>query len=113
MKDQFELDQEEQRIEDEADKYRPITGKERERLDRKLQGDQETTMVSIRLPGTDLAAIREKADRRGVPYQTLIKSILHQYATDQIWLLAEKDPGYLDDRIYRVAKRVYREMSEG
>lgn len=113
MKDQFELDQEEQRIEDEADKYRPITGKERERLDRKLQGDQETTMVSIRLPGTDLAAIREKADSRGVPYQTLIKSILHQYATDQIWLLAEKDPGYLDDRIYRIAKRVYREMSEG
>ena len=113
MNDQFELDPEEQRIEDEADQYRPITGKERERLDQKLQADHETTMVSIRLPETDLAAIREKADRRGVPYQTLIKSILHQYATDQVWLLAEKDPGYLDDRIYRVAKRVYREMSKG
>ncbi len=113
MKDQFELDPEEQRIEDEADQYRPITGKERERLDRKLQGDQETTMVSIRLSGADLSAIREKAERQGVPYQTLIKSILHQYATDQVWLLADKEPGYLDDRIYSVAKRVYQEMSEG
>lgn len=112
MKDQFELDPEEQQIEDEADQYRPVTGEERKRLDRKLQGDQETTMVSIRLPGADLAAIREKADRQGIPYQTLIKSILHQYATNQVWLLAERDPGYLDERISKVAKRVYREMSE-
>ena len=37
----------------------------RERLSRKLQGDQETAMVSIRLPGADLAAIRERAERRG------------------------------------------------
>ena len=111
MNDQFKLDPEEQQIEDEADEYRPVTGEERERLTRKLHGDQETTMVSIRLPARDLSAIREKADQQGIPYQTLIKSILHQYATEQVWLLAEKGPGYLDDRIYSVAKRVYREMS--
>lgn len=112
MNDAFELDPEEQRIEDEADQYRPVTGAERERLTRKLQGDQETTMVSIRLPGADLAAIREKAERQGIPYQTLIKAVLHQYATDQVWLLAEQAPGYLDDRISRVAKRVFEELSE-
>ena len=113
MKDQFDLDPEEQTIEDEAEQYRPIGGPERARLEQKLRGEQETTMVSIRLPGSDLAAIRDKAERQGIPYQTLIKSILHQYATDQVWLLADQAPNYLDNRISKVAKRVYREMSDG
>lgn len=111
MHDQLELDPDEQRIEDEADQYRPVSAAERERLSRKLQGDQETTMVSIRLPGAHLAAIREKAERHGVPYQTVMKAVLHQYATNQVWLLAERERAYLDERVARVAKRVYRKLS--
>lgn len=68
-------------------------------------------MVSIRVPAADLSAIRTKAERRGIPYQTLIKSILHQYATDQVWLLAEQNPGYLEEKMHRVAKQVYEEMA--
>ena len=37
-----------------------------------------STKVSIRLARTDLARIKARALWEGIPYQTLIKSILHQ-----------------------------------
>ena len=37
-----------------------------------------STKVSIRLSRTDLARVKARALREGVPYQTLIKSIIHQ-----------------------------------
>lgn len=39
---------------------------------------EPSTKVSIRLARTDLARIKARALREGMPYQTLIKSILHQ-----------------------------------
>lgn len=39
---------------------------------------EPSTKVSIRLARTDLARIKARALREGLPYQTLIKSILHQ-----------------------------------
>ena len=37
-----------------------------------------STKVSIRIAQTDLARVKARALREGVPYQTLIKSIIHQ-----------------------------------
>ncbi len=34
--------------------------------------------VSIRIPRTDLARVKARALSEGIPYQTLIKSIIHQ-----------------------------------
>lgn len=34
--------------------------------------------ISLRLPETDLARLKAKAMREGMPYQTLINSILHK-----------------------------------
>lgn len=39
--------------------------------------------VNLRLNPEDVMKIREKAEREGIPYQTLIASVLHKYATDQ------------------------------
>lgn len=36
--------------------------------------------VNIRLASTDLTRIKQKAAYEGIPYQTLIASILHKYA---------------------------------
>jgi predicted DNA binding CopG/RHH family protein len=41
---------------------------------------EKKQMVSIRLDPTDVRAIKEKAERAGLAYQTLISSLLHQYA---------------------------------
>jgi predicted DNA binding CopG/RHH family protein len=37
-----------------------------------------TKPVSIRLPVTDIEKAREIADRRGLPYQTLLKLLIHE-----------------------------------
>ncbi len=40
--------------------------------------------INIRLPSHDLVEIKRLATREGVPYQTLISSILHKYATGEL-----------------------------
>ena len=40
--------------------------------------------VNIRLSSRTLDAIKYRAMREGLPYQTLISSILHKYATGQL-----------------------------
>ena len=42
------------------------------------------TPVSLRLDGADLSDIRTEAERMGIPYQTLISSILHRYVTGEL-----------------------------
>ena len=44
--------------------------------------------VNIRLAGRDLEAIQKRAMIEGIPYQTLIASILHKYAAGR---LVDKD----------------------
>ncbi len=44
--------------------------------------------INIRLAGRDLEAIQKRAMIEGIPYQTLIASILHKYAAGR---LVDKD----------------------
>ena len=37
--------------------------------------------INIRLSGADLQAIRTRAMQEGIPYQTLISSVLHKYVS--------------------------------
>ncbi len=38
-------------------------------------------VVALRIPETDLALARKQAERKGLPYQTYIKSLLHETLT--------------------------------
>ncbi len=61
--------------------------KTKNRLTGKMMVDQslkKTHPLSVRIPDADLEAIQLKAAKAGIPYQTLIKSILHQFATGQL-----------------------------
>jgi predicted DNA binding CopG/RHH family protein len=40
--------------------------------------------ISIKLRQTDLDALKKEAERRGLRYQSLINSILHQYVTGHL-----------------------------
>jgi predicted DNA binding CopG/RHH family protein len=40
--------------------------------------------INIRISGDDLDAIRARAVEEGLPYQTLIASLLHKYAAGQL-----------------------------
>ncbi len=50
----------------------------------KTDKDAVKLPVSLRLDGSVLAAIKTEADRLGIPYQTLIGSILHRYASNEL-----------------------------
>lgn len=81
----LKLDKEEQEIERaiEAGEFRPIANLEKEK--RRYQKIAKFTMekirnINIRLPERDLYALKSKAIIEGLPYQTLVGSILHKYA---------------------------------
>lgn len=46
--------------------------------------EKKAARVNIRLKRSDLDTIRQKANKNGLPYQTLINAILHQYAKGKI-----------------------------
>ena len=43
----------------------------------------KTKPVNLRIPVRDVLALKEKAIREGVPYQSLIRKLIHQYLSDQ------------------------------
>lgn len=54
----------------------------------KVEADAAKMPISIRLDGGVLARLRSEAEELGIPYQTFIGSILHQYANGD--LIAKK-----------------------
>lgn len=44
----------------------------------------KTKSITLRLNMADLAAIKRKAQETGIPYQTLIASVVHQYAAGRL-----------------------------
>jgi len=42
--------------------------------------------INLRVDPADIAKIKAKAAKGGLPYQTLIAALIHQYANDQITL---------------------------
>lgn len=40
-------------------------------------------MISLRMDPHDISLLRDEADRLGIPYQTLIGSIIHRFVTGE------------------------------
>ncbi len=75
----------------EADEWKSV--KDRKKLAEKYQIYARETFrkdrrVNIRLAGRDLEALQKRAMIEGIPYQTLIASILHKFAAGR---LVDKD----------------------
>ena len=75
------LDRYEQRIEDSLEDYRPAAPAEKERI---LKPAGKTKTVSLRLNETVLNDLRQKAAEEGLPYQTLISSILYRFSSGRL-----------------------------
>ena len=52
----------------------------------KIKVDKEAAKVpiSLRLDGSVLATLKTEAERLGIPYQTFIGSVLHQFASGEL-----------------------------
>jgi hypothetical protein len=52
----------------------------KDELRRRIQASKKTPapVVALRIPAADLALARKQAEQKGLPYQTYIKSLLHE-----------------------------------
>ena len=79
---------EEKAIENEIENLKPISGNKKEKIEKILAQAKKNRSISLRISNLDLEKLKEKANNEGIPYQTLINSILHKYITNQLF---EKD----------------------
>ena len=56
-----------------------------EQIEKILEQSKKNRSISLRISNYDLEKLKEKANTEGVPYQTLINSILHKYITNQLF----------------------------
>jgi predicted DNA binding CopG/RHH family protein len=78
------LNEEEKRIEDEMEQSVPLDAEEREKLDSILNRARKTRAISLRNTEFDLNMLKKRAEKEGMPYQTLINTILRKYVTEQL-----------------------------
>ena len=71
----------------ERDEWKPVAGGKRERAPYARYAKatfRKDRRLNIRLSSKDLEAIQKRALAEGLPYQTLIASLLHKYASGRL-----------------------------
>ena len=76
------LDPFEKEIEDSS--FQPVSDSKRRKIESIIDKTKKTKNINIRINEFDLEKIRERSQQEGLPYQTLIASIIHKYVTNQL-----------------------------
>jgi predicted DNA binding CopG/RHH family protein len=78
------LDSFERQIETSASSYRPLSKKKQRKVEAIIARVRKSRTVNIRIAESVLEELKRRSQREGLPYQTLISSILHKYVTDRL-----------------------------
>jgi len=89
MRKKTELDSLENKIEAQSSDYVPVTNAKRARIEAVLEKSRKTRNINIRISEHDLAGLKRRSEEEGIPYQTLISSVLHKFVSDR--LVEEKE----------------------
>jgi predicted DNA binding CopG/RHH family protein len=89
MRREIELDQFEKDIESQSSEYIPISESKHKQIETILEKGRKTRNINIRISEYDLVRLKQRSEEEGIPYQTLITSVLHKFVTNQ--LVDEKD----------------------
>jgi predicted DNA binding CopG/RHH family protein len=73
------LDAFEQDIEENAENFVPVTKSEEAEIEMIIASANKTKNINIRISEYDLEKVKQKSAGEGLPYQTLISSIIHKY----------------------------------
>ena len=68
------------------DEWKPVANEKEQIAELRVAAREhrlKNQRINIRMPNRDLIAIKERAENDGLPYQTLIASVLHKFATGQ------------------------------
>jgi predicted DNA binding CopG/RHH family protein len=78
------LDSFERQIENAAGKFRPLPKEKRRRVEAIIRRVRKNHSVNIRIAESVLRELKRRSLLEGLPYQTLISSVLHKYVTDRL-----------------------------
>jgi len=78
------LDKHEREIERSANLYRPTEKKKLRRIQRILNQVRKARNINIRISEAVLAELKKRSLEEGIPYQTLISSVLHKFVTNRL-----------------------------
>ncbi len=78
------LDDFEKNIEKNISNFKKVSSRKLKKIEDIIQKANEKKNISLRVNSQDLEQIKLKAEREGIPYQTLISSVLHKFVTDQL-----------------------------
>ncbi|MGR3317757.1 MAG: CopG family antitoxin [Candidatus Anammoxibacter sp.] len=80
----IKLTKEENEIESNIDKYVKVSKREKEEIEKVIDNAVNKRSITLRINDNDLEKIKFEAEKDGLPYQTLISSVLHKYITHQL-----------------------------
>ncbi len=83
------LTNEESAIENSLDSLIPLSEEKRKRVESIVARAKKNRAISLRIAEYDLQKLKEKAEKDGIPYQTLITTVLHKYITNQLYEKSE------------------------
>jgi predicted DNA binding CopG/RHH family protein len=78
------LDSFERQIEKSAISFRPVSKKKLRKVESIIARVRKSRTVNIRIAAYVLEELKRRSQREGLPYQTLISSILHKYVTNRL-----------------------------
>ena len=75
----FELTREEKKLIGNTEDYKPVSKEKKKQILKASQKALQDKRVNLRISSKLLSEIKAEADRKGLNYQALMKSVLHQY----------------------------------
>jgi len=78
------LDTYENEIEQNINQFKPVTAQRKALIENIIDTANEKKSISLRIKSNDLEQLKRRADVEGLPYQTLLSSIVHKFVTDQL-----------------------------
>jgi predicted DNA binding CopG/RHH family protein len=78
------LDDYENEIEENISQFKPAGSAKQKLIEEIIDKANEKKSISLRLKNNDLELLKRRADSEGLPYQTLLSSIVHKYVSDQL-----------------------------
>ncbi len=78
------LNNDEKEIEENISQFKPAGNAKKQLIEEIIDRANEKKSISLRLKNNDLEQLKRIADSEGLPYQTLLSSIVHKYVSDQL-----------------------------
>ena len=78
------LDTFEQDIENNAERFVPLSVSEKSEVEEIINSANKSKNINIRISAYDIEKVKQRSKEEGIPYQTLISSIIHKYISGKL-----------------------------